>query len=79
MTSGRLLETACGTGGLTRTLADTLPETVAITATDLNEPMLDVAKLQPGGERIQWRQADAQDLPFPDQTSRGLTARWFGC
>jgi hypothetical protein len=28
---------------------------VAITATDLNEPMLDFAKLQPGGERIQWR------------------------
>jgi ubiquinone/menaquinone biosynthesis C-methylase UbiE len=31
-----LLETACGTGVLTRALAKTLPETVAITATDLN-------------------------------------------
>ena len=68
MTSGRLLETACGTGILTRVVAAALPGTVAITATDLNEPMLDFAKLQPGGERIQWRQADAQNLPLPDQT-----------
>jgi SAM-dependent methyltransferase len=68
MSSGRLLETACGTGILTRALAAALPGTVAITATDLNEPMLDFAKLQPGGERVQWQQADAQNLPFPEQT-----------
>jgi len=68
MTSGRLLETACGTGIVTRALAAALPITVAITATDLNQPMIDFAKLQPGSERIQWEQADAQDLPFPDQT-----------
>jgi len=66
--SGRLLETACGTGILTRALAAALPSSVAITATDLNEPMLDFAKLQPGGERVQWRQTDAQNLPFPDDT-----------
>jgi SAM-dependent methyltransferase len=68
MASGELLETACGTGILTRALAARLPEAVAITATDLNEPMLDFARLQPGGGRVQWRQADAQDLPFADQT-----------
>jgi SAM-dependent methyltransferase len=68
MISGNLLETACGTGILTRALAEALPEAVAITATDLNQPMLDFAKLQPGGERVQWQQADAQSLPFPDQT-----------
>jgi SAM-dependent methyltransferase len=66
MVSGALLETACGTGILTRALAARLPEAVVITATDLNEPMLDFAKRQPGGERVQWRQADAQDLPFSD-------------
>jgi ubiquinone/menaquinone biosynthesis C-methylase UbiE len=68
MTSGRLLETACGTGIVTRALAAALPNTVAIAATDLNQPMIDFAKLQPGSERIRWEQADAQDLPFPDQT-----------
>jgi SAM-dependent methyltransferase len=47
----RLLETACGTGIVTRALAAALPDTVAITATDLNQPMIDFAKLQPGAER----------------------------
>jgi ubiquinone/menaquinone biosynthesis C-methylase UbiE len=69
ITSGRLLEeTACGTGILTRALAAALPDKVAITATDLNQPMIDFAKIQPGSERIQWQQEDAQDLSFPDQT-----------
>jgi ubiquinone/menaquinone biosynthesis C-methylase UbiE len=68
MTSGRLLETACGTGIVTRALAAALPDTVSITATDLNQPMIDFAKLQPGAERVDWQQADAQDLPFADQT-----------
>jgi 2-polyprenyl-3-methyl-5-hydroxy-6-metoxy-1,4-benzoquinol methylase len=45
MTAGKLLETACGTGVLTRALAAVLPEAVAITGTDLNEPMLDFAKV----------------------------------
>src|SRR5438105_4692385 len=66
--SGRLLETACGTGIVTRALAATLPATMAITATDLNQAMLDFAKLQPGGERVTWQQTDAQDLPFPDRS-----------
>ena len=68
MISGELLETACGTGILTRALAARLPEAVAITATDLNEPMLDFARLQPSGGRVAWRQADAQALPFSDGT-----------
>jgi SAM-dependent methyltransferase len=68
MTSGRLLETACGTGILTRAIGAALPRTVEITATDLNEQMLDFAKRQPGGEGVHWRQADAQELPFPNGT-----------
>src|SRR3954469_21882504 len=38
---GALLETAAGTGIVTAILARTLPPAVAITATDLNQPMLD--------------------------------------
>jgi ubiquinone/menaquinone biosynthesis C-methylase UbiE len=62
------LETAAGTGAVTRALAANLPEAVEITATDLNQPMLDLGAAMPGLERVHWRQADAQALPFADQT-----------
>jgi SAM-dependent methyltransferase len=60
-----ILETACGTGIVTRALRRILPETVAITATDLNQSMLDHAMTLPGGERVRWQQADALVLPLP--------------
>jgi SAM-dependent methyltransferase len=62
----RVLETAAGTGIVTRALGRSLPETAEIVATDLNQPMLDYAAARPGVERVNWRQADAQNLPFPD-------------
>jgi ubiquinone/menaquinone biosynthesis C-methylase UbiE len=62
----RVLETAAGTGVVSRALARTLPSEVEITATDLNQAMLDFAAAQPGVERVTWRQADAQALPFAD-------------
>jgi SAM-dependent methyltransferase len=61
-----MLETGAGTGVVTRELARILPSEVAITATDLNEPMLAVARANIGDERIYWQQADAVDLPFPN-------------
>lgn len=63
----RVLELAAGTGIVTRRLRDLLPTGAHITATDLNPPMLAVArtKFQPG-ERVDFRQADATALPFPD-------------
>ena len=36
----RVLETAAGTGVVTRALASALPESVSIVATDLNEAMV---------------------------------------
>jgi SAM-dependent methyltransferase len=68
LTAGALLETACGTGILTRALAAALPAAVTITATDLNQPMLDYAQRQAGGERVSWQQANAQHLPFADRS-----------
>ena len=38
-----VLEVAAGTGAVTRAIAARLPADVAITATDLNQPMLDFA------------------------------------
>jgi ubiquinone/menaquinone biosynthesis C-methylase UbiE len=63
-----VLETAAGTGALTRELSARLPPHVAVTATDLNQPMLDhAAATLRHDRRISWRQADALALPFADQ------------
>jgi ubiquinone/menaquinone biosynthesis C-methylase UbiE len=62
----RVLEVAAGTGIVTRAIAQALPAGTEIIATDLNQPMLDFAALQPDVERVVWRQADAQQLPFDD-------------
>ena len=64
-----VLETAAGTGVLTRAIAAKLPRQARIVATDLNQPMLDHAAAQEQApRRITWRQADALALPFEDQS-----------
>ncbi|MGB8637860.1 MAG: methyltransferase domain-containing protein, partial [Pseudolabrys sp.] len=66
---GAVLETAAGTGVLTRAIASALPAPARLTVTDLNQPMLDHAKgRQPADSRIEWRQADALTLPFEDRS-----------
>lgn len=66
-TPARVLETAAGSGIVTRQLRDVLPNGTHLTATDLNAPMLDVArtKFQPG-EQVEFKPADAMALPFED-------------
>ena len=64
--SGALLETAAGTGIVTQALAERLPPTVDIVATDLNQAMIDFAATKPGLARAKLRQADALALPFED-------------
>ena len=61
-----VLELACGTGVVTRRLADALPATTPIVATDLNQAMLDQAQAIGTSRAVAWRQADAQALPFAD-------------
>src|SRR4051794_37872693 len=63
----RVLETAAGTGIVTRALLSALPADVSIVATDLNQPMLDHAAEQVSSDRVTWQRADAQALPFPDR------------
>jgi ubiquinone/menaquinone biosynthesis C-methylase UbiE len=63
-----VLETAAGTGVLTRAIASCLPADARIVATDLNQPMLDHAAARQGPDsRIAWQQGDALALPFADQ------------
>ena len=59
-----ILETAAGTGILTRAIAAALPAS-RIIATDLNQAMLDVAAARMPAGAV-WRKADAQALPFAD-------------
>jgi SAM-dependent methyltransferase len=63
-----VLEVAAGTGVVTRALASRLPPTVAITATDLNQPMVDHAASIGTSRPVTWQQADAMNLPFEDST-----------
>jgi ubiquinone/menaquinone biosynthesis C-methylase UbiE len=63
----RLLETAAGSGVVTRELAPRLLPDASYMVTDLNQPMLDYAAARQGEDsRIRWRKADAQALPFED-------------
>ena len=62
-----VLEIAAGTGVVTRVLAKTLGPDADIVATDLNQPMLDMAaSLMPDASNVSFLQADALDLPFED-------------
>jgi ubiquinone/menaquinone biosynthesis C-methylase UbiE len=66
LNAGSVLEVAAGTGIVTSALLKTLPPAVSLVATDLNEGMLEVAKLKDTANRVSWQQADAQALPFPE-------------
>ena len=62
----RVLEVAAGTGVGTRALASLLPASASIVATDLNQAMLDQAAAVGTSRPVEWRHADAQQLPFAD-------------
>ena len=64
----RVLEVAAGTGVVTRRMAVLLPEGTSIVATDLNQAMLDQAAVVGTARPVQWRQADAMQLPFADDS-----------
>jgi ubiquinone/menaquinone biosynthesis C-methylase UbiE len=59
-----VLELACGTGRVTRHLVSLLPADGKLIASDLNPDMMSVAKTRVTDERVKWLAADAQDLPF---------------
>ncbi|QSI78030.1 class I SAM-dependent methyltransferase [Niveibacterium microcysteis] len=64
-----VLETAAGSGVVTRALAPQLDADTCYVVSDLNRPMLDFAAARQGPDaRIGWRQVDALDLPFDDAT-----------
>jgi SAM-dependent methyltransferase len=72
----RLLELAAGTGVVTRALAASLPRTASIVATDLNQAMLDEAAAAGTPRPVEWRQADAQELPFEAGTFDAIVCQF---
>jgi ubiquinone/menaquinone biosynthesis C-methylase UbiE len=61
-----VLDVACGTGIVARTVADRLAGQGRVVGVDLNDAMLTVARrLRPD---LEWRRADVAELPFPDGT-----------
>ncbi|BBH17955.1 ubiquinone/menaquinone biosynthesis methyltransferase [Nocardioides baekrokdamisoli] len=69
-----ILETAAGTGALTRELLSATP--AHLTATDLNAPMIDAALRRTASERVTWDVADALDLRYPDASFDVVTCQF---
>lgn len=63
----RVLEIAAGTGVVTRALDAALPRDVEIVATDLNPAMVEQAKSIGTQRAVEWKVADAMQLPFADR------------
>jgi len=72
-----VLETACGTGIVTRRLLQKLPADAHLVSTDLNGAMIAHARsMTPADARLEWREADAQQLPFPDASFDALVCQF---
>lgn len=75
----RVLETACGTGIVTKELARALPH-AAITATDLSAPMIEVAKeyvtASAAPAAITFQATDACSLPFADASFDAIACQY---
>jgi len=64
----KVLELAAGTGVATKALSQKSITGLDLTATDLNQDMLNQASLYCQNERISWQQADALELPCDANT-----------
>ncbi len=62
-----ILETAAGTGIVTRSVHEAVP-TAQVVATDINSAMLEFAAQALRSEQVSFRPADAQNLPFGDDS-----------
>jgi demethylmenaquinone methyltransferase/2-methoxy-6-polyprenyl-1,4-benzoquinol methylase len=72
----RVLEIACGTGYWTQVVAET---TKSITATDINEEVLQIARAKNYAGNVSFQKVDALNLSFPrqDDFTAGLAAAWW--
>ena len=66
----RVLDVACGTGIVARIAARKLGGTGSVTGLDVSAPMIMVARATAltEGVAVEWREASAVELPFPEAT-----------
>jgi len=63
----RVLDVACGTGVVARFASEQVGTTGTVVGLDVNPGMLAVARsATPPGMSIEWHQASAEGMPFPD-------------
>jgi SAM-dependent methyltransferase len=65
---GSALEVSCGTGRLTKHLRTYFPASTKFIASDVSGDMIAVAKEKLKDASIEFKIADAQQLPFPDNS-----------
>ncbi len=72
-----VLELAAGTGIVSRCLRDALPDECELLVTDLNEPMLEVARQKfQDDEDVCFQPVDAMELPFDDDSFDALVCQF---
>jgi ubiquinone/menaquinone biosynthesis C-methylase UbiE len=65
----RVLDVACGTGVVARLVAERVGTAGSVAAIDINPGMLAVARAAaPATVAVDWQEANAQRLPFPDES-----------
>jgi SAM-dependent methyltransferase len=62
----RVLDVACGTGAVTRLLADRVGQTGRVVGLDLNAGMLATARAAVTNTRIEWLEGNAMHMALPD-------------
>jgi ubiquinone/menaquinone biosynthesis C-methylase UbiE len=70
----RVVDVACGTGVLTRAVADAVGRDDWVAGVDCSEPMLEVARRR--APCIDWRLAHAECLPFGDESFDAVVSQF---
>ncbi len=63
-----ILEIGAGTGRLTRNIAEKIGLEAKLTAIDINPAMIEIARQKVNAVNVDFLEADAQALPFPDNS-----------
>lgn len=69
-----VLDVACGTGILARTVAARVGPTGSVIGLDVNEGMLEVARRK--APEIEWKHGNAESLPFDDNTFDAVVSQF---
>ncbi len=74
----RVLDLGCGTGTLTRMIADKLPATAEVIGIDAAEKMIEVAERKKGERKnLKFNAALAEELPLEDESFDRMVSTFF--